>query len=83
MNRVYKWRRRWGFYDATRKYYLLGRDPLIAGLASMPRTAVRGRRHGARTILPYARGLLLTSPILRGRARIAIWGTQGLKPARQ
>ena len=33
MNRVYRWQRRWGFYDATRKYYLLGRDPLIAGLA--------------------------------------------------
>lgn len=33
MNRVYRWQRRWGFYDATRKYYLLGRDPLIAGLS--------------------------------------------------
>lgn len=33
MNRVYRWQRRWGIYDATRRYYLLGRDPLIAALA--------------------------------------------------
>ncbi|MBC2885952.1 class I SAM-dependent methyltransferase [Ochrobactrum sp. CM-21-5] len=31
MDRVY--RRQRYFYDATRKYYLLGRDPMIAGLA--------------------------------------------------
>lgn len=31
MDRVY--RRQRHFYDATRKYYLLGRDPMIAGLA--------------------------------------------------
>lgn len=30
MDRVYKRQRH--FYDATRKYYLLGRDPMIAGL---------------------------------------------------
>ena len=34
MDRVY--RRQRHFYDATRKYYLLGRDPMIAGL-SVPR----------------------------------------------
>ncbi len=32
MDRVYRWQRRFGFYDATRKYYLVGRDPMIAGL---------------------------------------------------
>ena len=32
MDRVYRWQRRFGFYDLTRKYYLLGRDPMIAGL---------------------------------------------------
>ncbi len=32
MDRVYKLQRRFGFYDATRKYYLLGRDPMIASL---------------------------------------------------
>lgn len=32
MDRVYRWQRRFGFYDATRKYYLLGRDPMIEGL---------------------------------------------------
>ncbi|WP_139976261.1 MULTISPECIES: class I SAM-dependent methyltransferase [Brucella/Ochrobactrum group] len=36
MDRVY--RRQRHFYDATRKYYLLGRDPMIAGLAA-PRSA--------------------------------------------
>ena len=30
MDRVYRHQRH--FYDATRKYYLLGRDPMIAGL---------------------------------------------------
>lgn len=33
MDRIYRWQRRFGIYDATRKYYLLGRDPLLAGLA--------------------------------------------------
>lgn len=32
MDRVYRWQRRFGFYDSTRKYYLLARDPMIAGL---------------------------------------------------
>lgn len=32
MDRVYRWQRRFGFYDVTRKYYLLGRDPMIEGL---------------------------------------------------
>jgi len=32
MDRVYRWQRRFGFYDLTRKYYLLGRDQMIAGL---------------------------------------------------
>lgn len=30
MDRIYRYQRH--FYDATRKYYLLGRDPMIAGL---------------------------------------------------
>lgn len=33
MDRVYRWQRRFGFYDATRKYYLVARDPMIEGLA--------------------------------------------------
>ena len=37
MDRVY--RRQRHIYDATRKFYLLGRDPLIERLA--PRTAAR------------------------------------------
>ncbi|MCO5155433.1 MAG: class I SAM-dependent methyltransferase [Aquamicrobium sp.] len=36
MDRVYRWQRRFGFYDLTRKYYLLARDPMIAGLAPPP-----------------------------------------------
>lgn len=32
MDRVYKLQRRFGFYDLTRKYYLIGRDPMLAGL---------------------------------------------------
>jgi S-adenosylmethionine-diacylgycerolhomoserine-N-methlytransferase len=32
MDRIYHWQRRYGFYDATRKYYLLARDPMIEGL---------------------------------------------------
>lgn len=36
MDRVYRLQRRFGFYDATRKYYLLGRDPMLAGLAPPP-----------------------------------------------
>ena len=36
MDRIYRWQRRFGIYDATRKYYLLGRDPLLAGLAPRP-----------------------------------------------
>lgn len=32
MDRIYRYQRRFGIYDATRKYYLLGRDPMIAGL---------------------------------------------------
>ena len=36
MDRIYRWQRRFGFYDLTRKYYLVGRDPLIAGLAPPP-----------------------------------------------
>ena len=36
MDRVYRWQRRFGFYDLTRKYYLIGRDPLIAGLNPPP-----------------------------------------------
>lgn len=33
MDRVYGLQRRFGFYDATRKYYLLGRDPMIQQLS--------------------------------------------------
>ena len=33
MDRIYRYQRRFGIYDATRKYYLLGRDPMIASLA--------------------------------------------------
>ena len=33
MDRVYRLQRRFGFYDITRKYYLLARDPMLAGLA--------------------------------------------------
>jgi S-adenosylmethionine-diacylgycerolhomoserine-N-methlytransferase len=40
MDRVYRWQRRFGFYDLTRKYYLLGRDPMIAGLNPPPGGAV-------------------------------------------
>ena len=36
MDRVYRWQRRFGFYDLTRKYYLVGRDPMIAGLNPPP-----------------------------------------------
>lgn len=32
MDRVYRLQRRFGIYDATRKYYLLGRDEMLAGL---------------------------------------------------
>ena len=32
MDRVYRLQRRFGFYDATRKYYLLGRDRMLEGL---------------------------------------------------
>lgn len=32
MDRIYRLQRRFGFYDATRKYYLLGRDRMLAGL---------------------------------------------------
>lgn len=38
MDRVY--RRQRHFYDATRKYYLLGRDPMIAGLKPPPGSSV-------------------------------------------
>ena len=34
MDRIYRWQRRFGIYDATRKHYLLGRDPMLAGLAA-------------------------------------------------
>ncbi|RFZ87389.1 class I SAM-dependent methyltransferase [Shinella sp. WSJ-2] len=40
MDRIYRWQRRFGIYDATRKYYLLGRDPLIAGLDPPPGSCV-------------------------------------------
>lgn len=33
MDRIYRWQRRFGFYDTTRKYYLVARDPMIAALA--------------------------------------------------
>lgn len=36
MDRIYRWQRRFRFYDLTRKYYLLARDPMIAGLAPPP-----------------------------------------------
>ncbi len=36
MDRVYRFQRRFGFYDATRKFYLVGRDPMIAGLNPPP-----------------------------------------------
>lgn len=32
MDRIYRLQRRFGFYDATRKYYLLGRDQMLEGL---------------------------------------------------
>jgi S-adenosylmethionine-diacylgycerolhomoserine-N-methlytransferase len=40
MDRIYRWQRRFGIYDATRKYYLLGRDPMLAGLRPMPGSTV-------------------------------------------
>lgn len=40
MDRIYRWQRRFGIYDATRKYYLLGRDPLLAGLKPEPGATV-------------------------------------------
>ena len=40
MDRVYRLQRRFGFYDATRKYYLLGRDPMIEGLRPAPGSTV-------------------------------------------
>jgi S-adenosylmethionine-diacylgycerolhomoserine-N-methlytransferase len=40
MDRIYRWQRRFGIYDATRKYYLLGREPLIAGLDPPPGSCV-------------------------------------------
>ncbi|WP_313194289.1 class I SAM-dependent methyltransferase [Shinella zoogloeoides] len=40
MDRIYRWQRRFGIYDATRKYYLLGRDPMLAGLHPKPGGAV-------------------------------------------
>lgn len=33
MDRIYRYQRRFGIYDLTRKYYLLGRDPMIDSLA--------------------------------------------------
>lgn len=33
MDRIYRHQRRFGIYDATRRYYLLGRDPMLARLA--------------------------------------------------
>lgn len=36
MDRIYRWQRRFGIYDATRKYYLLGRGPMLAGLSPRP-----------------------------------------------
>jgi len=38
MDAIYRTQRH--FYDLTRKYYLLGRDRLIAGLAAGPKTSV-------------------------------------------
>lgn len=38
MNRMYRWQRH--IYDATRRYYLLGRDQMIAGLKPSPRARV-------------------------------------------
>lgn len=40
MDRIYRWQRRFGIYDATRKYYLLGRDPMLARLAPPPGSTV-------------------------------------------
>lgn len=40
MDRVYRLQRRFGFYNATRKYYLLGRDPMIEGLRPAPGSTV-------------------------------------------
>lgn len=40
MDRIYRWQRRFGIYDATRKYYLLGRDPMLAGLQPLPSSSV-------------------------------------------
>lgn len=40
MDRIYRWQRRFGIYDATRKYYLLGRDPMLAGLRPLPSSSV-------------------------------------------
>ncbi|MBB5048744.1 S-adenosylmethionine-diacylgycerolhomoserine-N-methyltransferase [Rhodopseudomonas rhenobacensis] len=38
MNRMYRWQRH--IYDATRRYYLLGRDHMIDGLKPAPRARV-------------------------------------------
>ena len=40
MDRTYRLQRRFGIYDATRKYYLLGRDPMLAGLGPPPGSTV-------------------------------------------
>lgn len=40
MDRVYRLQSKFGFYDATRKYYLLGRDPMIEALAVPPGATV-------------------------------------------
>lgn len=40
MDRIYRWQRRLGIYDITRKYYLLGRDPMLAGLKPATRSTV-------------------------------------------
>ncbi|MGO3927989.1 class I SAM-dependent methyltransferase [Rhodopseudomonas pseudopalustris] len=38
MNRMYRWQRH--IYDVTRRYYLLGRDHMIAGLSPAPRARI-------------------------------------------
>ena len=42
MNRMYRWQRH--IYDATRRYYLLGRNQLISGLRPAPGANVSRRR---------------------------------------
>lgn len=61
MDRVY--RRQRHVYDATRKYYLLGRDPMLAGLATPPGGSILEIGCGTGRNLIKAASLYPSSPI--------------------